>query len=83
MHGGIVRLQVYLGAPELDGPVEGRGDKQVGEIHWACRCVAVESCDWPVVALKHLTDARFAAMLTPTAQKRTHTHTHKHTHIQL
>ena len=51
----------YLGAPQLDSPVEGRGDKQVGEVQRPCSCVAVDPCDGPLVALKHLADARFAA----------------------
>lgn len=61
MHGAAVGLQTYLGAPEFDSPVEGGSDKEMGEVDWAGRCVAVEACDWSVVAFKHLTDACFAA----------------------
>lgn len=50
----------YLGAPQLDSPVERGGNKEVGEVQGPWGCVAVDPCDGPMVALKHLTDARFA-----------------------
>lgn len=53
-----------LGAPQFDGPVEGRGDEQVGEVQRPAGCVAVDACDGSVVALEHLADARFAAERT-------------------
>lgn len=50
----------YLGAPQLDGPVERGGDEEVGEVQRAGGRVAVDARDGPVVALEHLADARFA-----------------------
>lgn len=50
----------YLSAPQFDRPVEWGGNKQVGEVQRPCSCVAVDPCDGPMVAFKHLTDARFA-----------------------
>ena len=50
----------YLGTPQLDSPVERGGNEQVGEVQRPCSCVTVDPCDGPVVALKHLTNARFA-----------------------
>lgn len=32
----------------------------MGEVQRSCSCVAVDPCDGPVMALKHLTNARFA-----------------------
>lgn len=32
----------------------------MGKVQGPCSCVAVDPCDGPMVALKHLTDARFA-----------------------
>lgn len=54
------RSRSYLGAPQLDSPVKRGGNKQVGEVQRPWSRVAVDPCDGPVVALKHLTDARFA-----------------------
>lgn len=51
----------YLGAPQLDGPVERGGNKQVGKVQGSWSGVTVDPRDGPMVALKHLTDARFAA----------------------
>lgn len=50
----------YLSAPQLDGPVKGRSDKQVGKVQGPRRCVTVDPRDGSMVALKHLTDACFA-----------------------
>lgn len=50
----------YLGAPQLDRPVERGGNKQVGKVQGPRRCVTVEPRDGSMVALEHLTDARFA-----------------------
>lgn len=52
---------MYLGAPQLDGPVEGGGDEEVGEVDGPPGVVAVDARDGSVVALKHLADARLAA----------------------
>lgn len=50
----------YLGAPELDSPVKGRGGKQVREVNGAYGSVAVDPSNGPMVPLKHLADACFA-----------------------
>lgn len=52
---------MYLGAPQLDGPVEGGGDEEVGEVDGPSGVVAVDACDGSVVALEHLADARLTA----------------------
>lgn len=54
----------YLGAPQLDSPVERGGNKQVRKIQRPRSCVTVDPCNGPMVALKHLTDARFAVECT-------------------
>lgn len=54
-------LHSYLGAPQLDGPVEGGRGEEVGEVDGAGGRVAMDARDGPVVALEHLADARFAA----------------------
>lgn len=51
----------YLGAPQFDGPVERGGNKQVGEVQRPWSGVTVDPRDGPMVALEHLTNARFAA----------------------
>lgn len=56
----ILKSGSYLGAPQLDGPVEGGANKQVGEVQRPRSCVAADPCDGPVVALKHLANACFA-----------------------
>lgn len=58
----------YLGAPQLDGPVERRGNKQMGEVQGSCSCVAVDPRDGAVMTLKHLTNARFAVSTNPKTQ---------------
>lgn len=56
----ILELKSYLGAPQLDSPVERWGNKQVREVQWPSSCVAVEPRDGAVVSLKHLANACFA-----------------------
>lgn len=53
-------LDLYLGAPQLDSPVKRGGNKQVGEVQGSRSCVTADPCDGSMVALKHLTYARFA-----------------------
>lgn len=50
----------YLRAPQLDSPVKGGSNKQVGKVQGPGRCVTVDPRDGSMVALKHLTDACFA-----------------------
>lgn len=57
---GQTPLDAYLGAPQLDSPVERRSQKQMGIVQRSCSRVAVDPCDGAVMALKHLTNARFA-----------------------
>ena len=50
----------YLGAPQLDGPVEGGRGEEVGEVHGAHGVVAADARHRPLVALEHLTDTCLA-----------------------
>lgn len=56
----ILKSGSYLRAPQLDGPVEGGANEQVGEVQRPRSCVAADPRDGPVVALEHLANARFA-----------------------
>lgn len=54
----------YLGGPQLDGPVEGGRDEQMGEIHGTPSTVTAQPSDRTMMSLKHITDTCFTVTQT-------------------
>ena len=54
----------YLSAPQLDGPVEGGRDEQMGEIHRTPSTVTAQPSDRTMMSLKYITDTCFTVTQT-------------------